>query len=46
MKRNELAETFGRGVDYVVHHRRGATEAIAAGVAILLLAGGFVLYRP
>jgi tetratricopeptide (TPR) repeat protein len=45
MKRNELAETFGRGVDYVAHHRRGATEAIAAGVAILLLAGGFVLFR-
>ena len=45
MKRNELAETFGRGVDYVAHHRRGATEAIAAGVAILLLGGGFVLFR-
>jgi len=45
LKRNDLAETFGRGVDYVAHHRRGATEAIAAGVAVLLLAGGFVLFR-
>lgn len=45
LKRNELAETFGRGVDYVAHHRRGATEAIAAGVAVLLIAGGFVLFR-
>jgi tetratricopeptide (TPR) repeat protein len=45
MKRNELAETFGRGVDYVAHHRKGATEAIAAGVAVLLLGAGFVLFR-
>lgn len=45
LKRNELAETFGRTVDYVSHHRRGATEAIAAGVAILLLAAGFLLFR-
>ena len=45
LKRNELAETFGRGVDYVSHHRRGATEAIAAVVAVLLLALGFVLFR-
>lgn len=45
LKRNELAETFGRTVDYVSHHRRGATEAIAAGVAVLLLAAGFLLFR-
>ena len=45
LKRNELAETFGRTVDYVSHHRRGATEAIAAGVGILLLALGFVVFR-
>jgi tetratricopeptide (TPR) repeat protein len=45
LKRNELAETFGRTVDYVSHHRRGATEAIAAGVVLLLLAAGFLLFR-
>lgn len=45
LKRNELAETFGRTVDYVSHHRRGATEAIAATVAVLLLAVGFFLFR-
>jgi tetratricopeptide (TPR) repeat protein len=45
LKRNELADTFGRGVDYVSHHRRGATEAIAAGVAVLLIAFGFVAFR-
>jgi tetratricopeptide (TPR) repeat protein len=45
LKRNELAESFGRTVDYVSHHRRGATEAIAAAVAVLLLAAGFFLFR-
>lgn len=45
LKRNDLADTVGRGVDYVAHHRRGATEAIAAVVAVLLLAGGFLLFR-
>ena len=45
LKRNELAETFGRTVDYVSHHRRGATEAVAAVVAVLVLAAGFFLFR-
>jgi tetratricopeptide (TPR) repeat protein len=45
LKRNDLAETFGRTVDYVSHHRRGATEAIGAAVAVLLLAAGFFLFR-
>lgn len=45
LKRNELAETFGRTVDYVSHHRRGATEAIAAAVAVTALAAGFFLFR-
>jgi tetratricopeptide (TPR) repeat protein len=45
LKRNELAETFGRTVDYVSHHRRGATEAIAAAVAVAALAVGFFLFR-
>ncbi len=45
LKRNDLAETFGRTVDYVSHHRRGATEAIGATVAVLLLAAGFFIFR-
>src|SRR6476620_11751540 len=45
LKRNDLAETFGRTVDYVAHHRRGATEAIGAAVAVVLLAAGFFLFR-
>ncbi len=45
LKRNDLAETVGRTVDYVSHHRRGVTEVgvIVAGVAVL--AGGFLLFR-
>jgi tetratricopeptide (TPR) repeat protein len=45
LKRNELAETFGRTVDYVSHHRRGAIEAIGAAAAVLVLAAGFFLFR-
>jgi tetratricopeptide (TPR) repeat protein len=45
LKRNELAETFGRTVDYVSHHRRGAAEAIGAAAAVLVLAAGFFLFR-
>jgi tetratricopeptide (TPR) repeat protein len=45
LKRNELAETFGRTVDYVSHHRRGAVEAIAAAAAVLVLGAGFFLFR-
>src|SRR5215470_6086397 len=41
LKRNELAETMGKTVDYVSGHRKGVTEAIGIGV----LAGGFFLYR-
>jgi tetratricopeptide (TPR) repeat protein len=48
LKRNELAETVTKTVDYVSHHRKGVTEAavIAAGI-VLLVAGLFVfrLYR-
>ena len=45
LKRNELAETMGKTVDYVSGHRKGMAEAavIAAGIAVL--AGGFLLYR-
>jgi tetratricopeptide (TPR) repeat protein len=45
MKRNELAETMGRTVDYVSHHRKGVTEGVViAGCAVALVAGIF-LYR-
>ncbi|HTR02771.1 MAG TPA: tetratricopeptide repeat protein [Thermoanaerobaculia bacterium] len=45
LKRNELAETVGKTVDYVTGHRKGVTEAIIAGAAIIALVGGFFLYR-
>jgi tetratricopeptide (TPR) repeat protein len=45
LKRNELVDTFGKTVDYVSHHRRGAIEAIAAAAGILILAAGFFLFR-
>ncbi|HEY1433769.1 MAG TPA: tetratricopeptide repeat protein [Thermoanaerobaculia bacterium] len=45
LKRNELAETVGKTMDYVTGHRRGVTEAIAIAAAIGALVGGFFLYR-
>jgi tetratricopeptide (TPR) repeat protein len=45
LKRNELAETMGKTVDYVSGHRRGVTEILAVAVAIGALVGGFFLYR-
>ena len=45
LKRNELAETVGRTVDYVSHHRRGVTEGVAIGVGIAVLVGGFFLFQ-
>jgi tetratricopeptide (TPR) repeat protein len=45
LKRNDLAETMGRTVDYVSHHRRGVSEAIAIGAGIVVLAAAFVAYR-
>ena len=45
LKRNELADTFGKTVDYVSHHRKGAVEAVAATVAVLLIAAGFFFFR-
>ena len=45
LKRNEIAETVGRTVDYVAGHRRGVVEiaAVAGGVAVLV--GAFFLFR-
>jgi tetratricopeptide (TPR) repeat protein len=45
LKRNELAETVGKTVDYVTGHRRGVTEIVAVAIAIGALVGGFFLYR-
>src|SRR5688572_15986145 len=45
LKRNELAATVGRTVDYVSHHRRGAIEALSAAGAILVLAAAFLVFR-
>jgi tetratricopeptide (TPR) repeat protein len=45
LKRNELAETMERTVDYVSHHRRGVTEAIVAGAAAVVLVAGFLGFR-
>jgi tetratricopeptide (TPR) repeat protein len=45
LKRNELAETMGKTVDYVSGHRRGVTEAAAVLGAVAILVSGFFLYR-
>ncbi len=45
LKRNELAETMGRTVDYVSHHRRGVTEGIVAAAVLAALVAGFLLLR-
>jgi tetratricopeptide (TPR) repeat protein len=45
MKRNDLAEGVRHTVDYVTHHRRGVTEAVAVAAAIAALVGGFLLFR-
>jgi len=45
LKRNDLADTMGRTVDYVSHHRRGVTEAVVIGAGVVLLAAAFVGFR-
>jgi len=45
LKRNDLAETMGKTVDYVTGHRRGVAEAIAIALAVGALLGGFFVYR-
>ncbi len=45
LKRNELAETMGRTVDYVSLHRRGVTEGLIAAAVVAVLIGGFLLLR-
>jgi len=45
LKRNDLADTVGKTVEYVSSHRRGVTEigAVLAGIAVLV--AGFVLVK-
>ena len=45
LKRNEIAETVGRTVDYVTGHRRGVVEAAAIAAGVALLVGAFLLVR-
>jgi tetratricopeptide (TPR) repeat protein len=45
MKRNELAETMGRTVDYVSHHRKGVTEAIVIASVLAAAVAAIFLYR-
>ena len=45
LKRNELAETVGKTVDYVTGHRRGVTEIVAVLGAIAAIVVGFFMYR-
>lgn len=45
MKRNDLAESVRHTVDYVTHHRRGVSEAVAIAVVLAVLVGGFLGFR-
>ena len=45
MKRNDLAETVGRTVDYVSGHRKGVVEAIAIAAGAALIVSGIFLFR-
>lgn len=45
MKRNELAESVGKTVDYVSHHRRGAVEIAAGAAGLVLLVAAFFAVR-
>jgi len=45
LKRNDLAETVGRTVEYMTSHRKGVTEAGAVAVGAALLIGSFFLVK-
>lgn len=45
MKRNELAETVGKTVDYVSDHKKGVAEAVAIAAGLAILVVGFFAYR-
>ncbi|MGH9368964.1 MAG: tetratricopeptide repeat protein [Thermoanaerobaculia bacterium] len=45
LKRNDLAETVGRTVEYVTSHRKGVAEGIAVAAGLALLVAGFYLVK-
>jgi tetratricopeptide (TPR) repeat protein len=45
LRRDEVMETVGKGIQFVSAHRRGATEAIGIAVALAVLIGAFVAFR-
>lgn len=45
LKRNELAETVNKTVDYVTGHRRGVTEIVAVVAGLAAIVAGFFMYR-
>ncbi len=45
LKRNDLAETVGRTVDYVSGHRKGVAESIALAAGLAALVAGFLLFK-
>src|SRR5262245_55846024 len=45
LKRNDLAETVNRTVDYVTSHRKGVVEIAAVAGGIALLVAGFFLVK-
>ena len=45
LKRNDLADTVGKTVEYVSSHRRGVIEGIAVAAGIVLVAAAFFLVR-
>jgi tetratricopeptide (TPR) repeat protein len=45
LKRNDLAETVGRTVDYVSSHRKGVREVVAIAAGLALLGAAFFAVR-
>ncbi|MGH9442778.1 MAG: tetratricopeptide repeat protein [Thermoanaerobaculia bacterium] len=45
LKRDEVLETFGKGIHFVSSHRKGSVEAVAAAAGLAILVGAFVAFR-
>ncbi len=45
LKRNDLADTVGRTVEYVSSHRRGVTESVAIAAGLALIVAGFFVVK-
>jgi tetratricopeptide (TPR) repeat protein len=45
LKRDEVLETFGKGIHFVSSHRKGTVEAIAAAAGLAVLIAAFVGFR-